>query len=80
MMHNKCLLTIVAEAGASISVRYRDRGDDPPPPVFDGHVGPEGGVTITVPCAYLVVLSPGCETAIADLREGADETVHLLKR
>jgi len=44
----------------------QQRHDEPPPPVYSGRLGADGRVTVSVPCAYLVVVSPGCETKIAD--------------
>ena len=70
MMVEMASLTIEEEPGAHVQVLYRDRGDDPPPPVFTGRLGPDGRVTVSVPRGYFVVLSPGCETGIVHLETG----------
>lgn len=48
-------LTIVGEPEEMVRVFYRDRGDEPPPPVWEGQLDSEGRVTIDVPQAYLYV-------------------------
>jgi hypothetical protein len=49
-------LTIEGQPGEKVSVMYRDRGDDPPPPIWEGNLDSEGRVTIDVPQAYLAVV------------------------
>lgn len=49
-------LTLIGKPGEKAKVIYRDRGDEPPPPIWEGQIGGEGRVTIDVPQAYLVVL------------------------
>jgi hypothetical protein len=48
-------LTILGRPGESVRVIYRDRGDEPPPPVWVGQLGADGRVTLDVPQAYLLV-------------------------
>jgi hypothetical protein len=44
-------------------------------------LGPDGRLTISVPRAYLVILSPGFETGNVHLENGPDDqTIELSKR
>lgn len=57
-------LMIEGEAGAQVTVVPRDRGDEPPPPVFEGKIGRDGRVMATIPKGYYVILCQRCQTAI----------------
>jgi len=39
MGQHVCSLKIVGEPGAEVAVLYRNRGDEPPPPVYSGRLG-----------------------------------------
>lgn len=74
-------LTIIGEPNADVRVIPRDRGDEPPPPFFEGPLGTDGVLTLSVPLATFVVLCPGCETGIAALtRDTPEVTVRLVRR
>ena len=49
-------LMIEGQPGEKVSVMYRDRGPDPPPPIWEGNLDSEGRVTIDVPQAYLAIV------------------------
>jgi hypothetical protein len=74
----KTSLTIEGKPGEHVRVLYRDRGDDPPPPIWEGELGADGRKTIDVPQGYLVVLGSSGE-AILKLHETkpASEIVRL---
>jgi hypothetical protein len=73
-------LTIRGESGAEVKVVPRDRGDEPPEPVFNGNFDQEGSVKLSLPRAYYVVLSPGFRTEPVDLGTGPSvQTVQLRK-
>lgn len=57
---------------AAVEVMLRDRGDEPPPPVFKGQLGVDGTLALSVPRADMVVLSPGCETGIVQFADDAE--------
>lgn len=61
-------LTIEGQPGEKVSVMYRDRGADPPPPIWEGTLDSEGRVTIDVPQGILVVVGKS-ETQRLELHE-----------
>jgi hypothetical protein len=48
-------LTIVGEPDEEVRVLYRDRGDHPPPPIWEGKLDADGRATVDVPQGYLYV-------------------------
>lgn len=73
-------LTIEGAGGTSVEVHYRDRGDEPPPPVYTGAIPSSGVLTISLPRGYFVVLAEGYKTGIANFSDGAAaKTVKLEK-
>ncbi|HEX8652839.1 MAG TPA: hypothetical protein VF708_18630 [Pyrinomonadaceae bacterium] len=75
----KTSLTIEGKPGEEVRVLYRDRGDEPPPPIWEGKLGADGRVTIDVPQGYLVVLGSNGGQAVLELykTKPASETVRL---
>ena len=75
----KTSLTIEGAPEEKVRVLYRDRGDEPPPPIWQGKLGADGRVTIEVPQAYLVILGSNGGEAVLRLFETkpATETVRL---
>lgn len=63
-------LTVEGKAGTKFDVYVRDRGDEPPPPLFSGEIGPEGRLTFAVPLAYLVIVGADFESLPVHLEAG----------
>jgi len=55
MENNTTSLTIIGEPEEMVRVFVRDRGDEPPPPVWEGKLDADGRTTLDVPQSYLVV-------------------------
>jgi len=71
-------LTIEGEPGEEVRVVYRSNADPQPPPVWNGNLGPDGRVTISVPRAYLVVLGRHGEAVLRLFEtESTSETVRF---
>jgi hypothetical protein len=66
-------LTIEGQPGEEVRVVYRNRSDEPPPPIWEGKLGADGRVTIDVPQGYLVVLGSSGQ-AVLKLHETKPET------
>lgn len=49
-------LYLYGGSNEEVKVVYRDRGDEPPPPVWTGKLDDEGRATITVSQAYLIAM------------------------
>lgn len=75
----KTLLTIEAKHGEEVRVLYRDRSDEPPPPIWQGTIGESGKVTIEVPQAYIVIIGSSGGVAVLSLHQTkpAAQTVRL---
>ena len=77
----KASLTIEAAGGTAVEVLYRDRGEDPPPPVYTGTIPANGTLTVSLPRGYFVILAPSYKTGIANFSDGtASKTVRLEKQ
>jgi hypothetical protein len=78
MAVGKTSLTISGKPHEEVRVVYRDRGEEPPPPIWEGTLGADGRVTVDVPQGYLVILGTSGQ-AVLRLHETkpASQTVRL---
>lgn len=74
-MTNTVQLTIEGPPNAPLQVLWRSQDAELPPPIFEGHLGGNGRLTISVPCGYLVVVSPGLDPRPLHLENGPTEWV-----
>ena len=75
-------LTVVGDPGTKLRILYRDRGDgdEPAPPLYEGQIGNDGSIVVTLPRCYCVVLADGYETGIANFTDGSNSMTVRLKR
>jgi hypothetical protein len=78
MNDERVTLTIEGEAEEQVRVLYRSNADPQPPPIWEGKLGADGRITVSVPRAYIVVIS-GSGQAVLRLHESdaTQKTVRL---
>jgi len=67
---SRATLEIVGTPGGDVTIYARDRGDNPPPPIFEGTVPESGRLRLRVPRAYLVVIATGFGSAPVHFEDG----------
>lgn len=67
---SRATLEIVGTPGGDVTIYAPDRGDNPPPPIFEGAVPATGRLRLRVPKAYLVVVATGFGSAPVHFEDG----------
>jgi hypothetical protein len=68
-------VNIEGKPGRDVTIYPRDRGDDPPPAVFEGATNSSGLLKLLLPSGYYAVINSGGSRGGAnslDLNEGPD--------
>jgi hypothetical protein len=65
-------VNIEGEPGRDVTIHPRDRGDEPPPAVFEGAVNSSGRLKLLLPSGYYAVVGSGGGAGPLDLSEGPD--------
>lgn len=76
MTTHKSRLLIRGPADARVRVIPRDRGDEPPPAIFEGTIGDSGITAVELSPGYYVVLAPS-GTFPANVSPGSDLEVQV---
>lgn len=64
-------VTIEGAPLTDVTIQVRDRGDEPPPPAFEGATNSQGRLKLILEADYFVILPGGVPL---DLTEGPDST------
>lgn len=73
----KTTLTIEGKPEEEIKILYRNRGDEPPPPVWEGKLDANGRVTVDIPAGYLLVFGSSGRDYILRLYETRPATLTI---
>lgn len=71
------VVTIQGTPGIDVTIYPRDRGEEPPPAVFEGATNSNGRLRLLLPPGYYAVVNSGGDTLPLEHREGADSNLSL---
>lgn len=63
-------VTINGKPGTDVTIHPRDRGDEPPPPAFEGAINSHGHLMVYLPPGPFAVVSSSSGTIPLQIEEG----------
>ena len=70
-------VTIQGTPGTDVTIYPRDRGDEPPPAVFEGATNRNGRLRLLLPPGYYAVVNSAGGTLPLEHNEGAESNLSL---